>query len=345
MAIQMDNEPGARPQKGIGSADIVYEVEIYAGGYTRYTGIFNDTIPEHVEAIRSTRMINIDISKEYGGVFIHYGVGVGVNDYITSGVRPEVRYDGLKGLAEFYRDNSRKAPNNVVCKFQDLYNKTDWSATTAKSPLKFSETNYTAKGDNASEFTVHYRDGYKPSYKYSDGKYYRYYNGKPHNDGTTGEQLSFSNVIVQHANQYWTNNGETPVVEIYTTNRCDYFIDGLHFTGYCERANANENTIYYDADGNEVVFKPGKTFVQILKEGREITIDGTETPGTLKQGSRGEDVKKLQQKLKDMGLLNDVVDGIYGNNTAAAVSAAEEVLGMERTGVANPDFLDALYAQ
>ena len=32
MVCQMDNEPGARPQKGIGSADIVYEVEIYDGG-------------------------------------------------------------------------------------------------------------------------------------------------------------------------------------------------------------------------------------------------------------------------------------------------------------------------
>lgn len=53
MVVQMDNEPGARPQKGVGSADIVYETELYNGGYTRYTVVFNDTIPEKIEAIRS----------------------------------------------------------------------------------------------------------------------------------------------------------------------------------------------------------------------------------------------------------------------------------------------------
>ena len=57
MVVQMDNEPGARPQVGIGSADIVYEVELYNGGYTRYTAVFNDTIPELVEAIRAARIV------------------------------------------------------------------------------------------------------------------------------------------------------------------------------------------------------------------------------------------------------------------------------------------------
>lgn len=344
MAIQMDNEPGARPQKGIGSADIVYEVEIYAGGYTRYTGIFNDNIPELVEAVRSTRMVQIDISKEFGGVFIHYGLGEGVGDYLNGGVRPEIRYDGLTGIAGFYRDKSRKAPNNVVCEFQDLFNKTDWSNTTARSPLQFSQVDYADKGTPVSEFSIEYRNGYCPSYEFRDGLYYRYYNGKPHNDGTTNEQLAYSNIIVQHVEQSW-RNGTIPIVVNTGTGACEYFIDGHHFTGTWERADVNSNTIYRDADGNEVLFKPGKTFIQVVKQGVGVSIDGTDTPGTLKNGSRGEDVKKLQQKLLDMGLLNDTVDGIYGNNTAAAVSAAEALLGMEQTGVANPDFLEKLYAQ
>ena len=32
MVVQMDNEPKARPQKGIASADVVYEIELYNGG-------------------------------------------------------------------------------------------------------------------------------------------------------------------------------------------------------------------------------------------------------------------------------------------------------------------------
>lgn len=350
MVAQMDNEPGARPQKGIASADIVYETELYNGGYTRYTAVFNDTIPEEIEAIRSTRIVNIDFYKEYDGAFIHYGAqpyeGSNAADYLEA-VRLGARYDGIKGIAGFYRDDSRKAPNNVVCKLQDLYNKTDWSNHVQKSPLKFSEIGYTVKGEPVSEFTVEYRAGsYVPGYVFKDGKYYRYYNDNAYVDGWTGEQVTCDNVIVQHVNYEWFDGAsDRPKVALFGTGSCDYFIDGMHFTGTWERADVNSNTIYRDADGNEVLFKPGKTFIQVVKQGVALNIDGTETPGTLKNGSRGEEVKKLQQKLLDMGLLNDVVDGIYGNNTAAAVSAAEALLGMEQTGVANPDFLDALYAQ
>lgn len=65
----------------------------------------------------------------------------------------------------------------------------------------------------------------------------------------------------------------------------------------------------------------------------------------LKKGSAGENVRKLQQKLEDMGLLNDKVDGVYGNKTAAAVSNAQAQMGFEQTGIASEEFLDVLYAK
>ena len=96
--VQMDNEPGARPQKVIGSADIVYEVELYNGGYTRYSAVFNDTIPELVEAVRSARIVNADLYTEYYGVFVHFGGqkmdGTTVYEHFAqmSGV---TRFDGI----------------------------------------------------------------------------------------------------------------------------------------------------------------------------------------------------------------------------------------------------------
>lgn len=70
-------------------------------------------------------------------------------------------------------------------------------------------------------------------------------------------------------------------------------------------------------------------------------INGAE----LKKGSAGESVRKLQQKLTDMGMLNDKVDGVFGSKTEAAVKVAQAQLGFEQTGKADEDFLDALYAQ
>ena len=40
---------------------------------------------------------------------------------------------------------------------------------------------------------------------------------------------------------------------------------------------------------------------------------------TLYVGDRGDEVKKLQRRLTELGYLNDTIDGIYGQNTKRAV--------------------------
>jgi hypothetical protein len=279
MVAQMDNEPNARPQMGIGSADIVYEIELYNGGYTRYTAVFNDTIPEKIEAIRSTRMVNVDFYLDYGGCFIHWGgqnmAGSNVYDYMDK-VGMQAHYDGISdGSGNFYRDNSREQPWNVVCKLSELSADVDWSKTNQRSPLKFSADSYTVQGDDVAEFSVEYRDSYKPSYVYNaeDGLYYRYYNGNEYKDGVTGEQITCSNVIVQYVGYSWYDGAsDRPIVTTTGTNKCEYFIGGKHFTGYWERDSVENNTVYYDDAGNEVTFKAGKTYIQTLKDTKEVTI-------------------------------------------------------------------------
>ena len=159
MICQMDNEPGARPQKGIGSADIVYETEIYDGGYTRYTAIFNDSIPELIEAIRSARIMHIDIAIDWGATFIHFGgqsmVGTSIYDYLNSTSLLHSRYDGLYNTKDFYRDTDRAAPYNVVCRLTQIYDKIDTNMVTARSPMVFNE-NYTVKGTNTNIFRINY---------------------------------------------------------------------------------------------------------------------------------------------------------------------------------------------
>ena len=47
---------------------------------------------------------------------------------------------------------------------------------------------------------------------------------------------------------------------------------------------------------------------------------------TLKVGSEGEQVQRLQQRLIDLGLLSGTADGVYGNNTKVAVSDFQSCL-------------------
>ena len=289
MVVQMDNEPKARPQKGIASADIVYEVELYNGGYTRYTAIFNDTLPELVEAVRSARIVNTDIYSEYMGALVHYGARVepdsNMYDYFNAnGFTVELdgnnhnsikTYPGASGL--FYRDSSRAAPNNVIGKLVELHDMVDSSTVTCRSPLKFSEYPTVPAGEDVNLFQIPYRESYTPSYQWdaAQGKYLRFYNGNPFVDGNTGEQIACDNVIVQHVEQAWFGGKpDAPKVTLFGTNACDYFVGGKHFTGYWVRDSIANNTVYYDAAGNEVVFNPGKTYIELLKLENAIQILG-----------------------------------------------------------------------
>ena len=280
MVVQMDNEPGARPQKGIASADIVYEIELYNGGYTRYTVVFNDTIPELIEAIRSARIVNADVYAEYNGAFVHFGgqkyAGSSVYDYFGT-MKIGARYDGINGLKEFYRDSSRKAPNNVVCKLTQLYDRTDWSSITCKSPLKFNDSTVIPEGDSVTSFKIPYRGSYTPSYQWDAdaGKYNRFYNDNPYIDGNTGEQVTCDNVIVQSVEYAWySGQSDAPKVTTTGTGHCDYFFGGKHFTGSWQRDSVSANTVYYDDAGNEVLFNPGVTFIQLLKTEKSVEILG-----------------------------------------------------------------------
>lgn len=62
----------------------------------------------------------------------------------------------------------------------------------------------------------------------------------------------------------------------------------------------------------------------------------------LSRGSKGEDVRQLQQMLIDVGFLDDVADGIFGKKTQAAVKAIQRYWCVEETGVADEGVLNDL---
>ena len=66
---------------------------------------------------------------------------------------------------------------------------------------------------------------------------------------------------------------------------------------------------------------------------------------TLKKGSRGEEVRKLQTALKEKGYYTMKVDGIYGNGTVSAVKAFQKANGLKTDGIAGPQTQTKLYAK
>jgi len=76
-------------------------------------------------------------------------------------------------------------------------------------------------------------------------------------------------------------------------------------------------------------------------------IDGVKMKITadivLEKGDRNTSVQELQNKLKQLGYLNDTADGIFGTKTETAVKAAQFDMGFEQTGKADGRFLYVLF--
>lgn len=65
---------------------------------------------------------------------------------------------------------------------------------------------------------------------------------------------------------------------------------------------------------------------------------------SLQKGSKGDNVKVLQQRLIDLHYLNDEADGSYGGKTEAAVAEFQSACGLDATGVADSTTQALLYS-
>ena len=83
-----------------------------------------------------------------------------------------------------------------------------------------------------------------------------------------------------------------------------------------------------------------RVYDKVPNKGETVVEDST----TLKKGSTGAAVKKLQERLKELGYYNNVCDGDYGTVTANAVKAFEKKHGYNQDGIADATVQKKLYS-
>lgn len=67
--------------------------------------------------------------------------------------------------------------------------------------------------------------------------------------------------------------------------------------------------------------------------------------GVLSVGAKGEEVSRMQQRLKDLGYLSGEVDGQFGGGTRRAVIAFQRRNGLDTDGIAGEETLAKLYSE
>ena len=90
----------------------------------------------------------------------------------------------------------------------------------------------------------------------------------------------------------------------------------------------------------------GGEVVQVNQPTAGPTPSPTPVPyTTLSRGDKNNDVIALQERLTELGYLNDSIDGNFGGNTQTAVKLFQSAVGMEETGIADPAMQAALFAE
>ena len=103
-------------------------------------------------------------------------------------------------------------------------------------------------------------------------------------------------------------------------------------------------------DGKELYREESSINLEDLEGERYIEESETEPPAepqpvyhVLRQGDKGEEVRRLQEKLIQLGYLNDKADGNYGPKTAAAVKELNEQNGLGSSSEADAITQDMVF--
>lgn len=275
--VQMENTAKARPHSGLKQAELIYEMEVEST-ITRLTTFFLGNYPEKAGPVRSARKQHIQLWKEWNYLYVFFGgsnfkPGQDIYEWIEDLGITAKRIDGTRSTTGFSRSADRVAPHNAYTNLKVVMEKAYDFQPEART-LYFDE-NLELSGESAKKISLSYRSDNRITYEFSEekGTYLRFINDEPMMDKETDEQIDVRNVIVQHANHYAVTDTVYTNIDLIGTGAAEYFTDGVMRKGTWERKDADSFTIYYDEAGNEIPFKPGKSFIQIMRNDSEVIFE------------------------------------------------------------------------
>lgn len=111
VVVKIDNVAPARPQTGLGAADLIY-LEPVESGLTRLAAVFSSTLPRLVGPVRSARASDVELFAQFGRVaFAYSGANPGVQRIVAAA--PLYDFDEVTGGSAFRRSARRPRPHNL----------------------------------------------------------------------------------------------------------------------------------------------------------------------------------------------------------------------------------------
>lgn len=258
--MKIDNVDAARPQTGLGAAEIVY-VEPVEYGLTRLLAVYpaddKSALPEVLGPVRSARITDIDLVAQFGEpTFVYSGAADEVLDAL--GRAPLVNATELDTPAVFYREQSRDAPHN-------LYLRPDQVPAPARPPRDevIERGPLRADGEAAAQYRVDFdAASYEFTWSAEQGRWLISIDGAPM-ESTDSGQLGAGSIAVQRV-RMGTDPIGSPVAETIGTGEVTVLRDGQRFEGQWKRPSPQAATRFVAADGSGIPLGDGPVWIVLV---------------------------------------------------------------------------------
>ena len=293
--ISNSERQNARPQRGIGSADILIESKV-EGGITRLCALFHDAndIPE-VGPLRSGRDQFLQLlmpwqtlyyhdgesifCTQFVNVYQYSGLNIGGKNYFNTPVHPHVAHRDSRGRNVAYEHTEftsgkeiRQAASNAGIGLKYDYDTTFFRF----ADYRTGEENAMQGAASGKTVSITHSDHYKTSFRYDPQartykmQMYSRISGKFENtvDELNAKQLSFDNLLVCFApiERYSGDSGDVQQVSYISGGDAYYFSRGAVQHGRWEKASPEHPLLVYDKAGAQMLFNRGKTYLAIVDD-------------------------------------------------------------------------------
>lgn len=272
-AVMLSNIKAANPQSGVSQAGILYEC-LVEGGITRLMGVFDDFDAERIGSIRSARHYYVSLADEYDAIICHYG-----QSKYTEPKIEELGVDNLSGLSSiggtvYERDDSIQSPHNVFASYDSIIKGTEKLnyrtsyRENMTSHYDFYDEDTAPESDlAAATVTVAFSKSYSPVFTYDESSklYGRSQFGSAHVDKSTGEQLTFKNLIIQFVKESTMDKVGRQDMDLADASGEGYYIsDGKAVKIIWKKNESEKRMEYYDTSGNKLTVNTGKTYIALF---------------------------------------------------------------------------------
>ncbi len=277
--VVVENHSQARPQWGLTSSDIVFEM-VAEGGITRMILMYADAsrLPDKIGPVRSTRHYFLDLAEGYDAIFTHFGQSTYAKQQLANH-----DIDNINGYIDgsyFSRDKSRNVDSEHTA-----YTTKEWVIKAIedkeyRTTLKEGYENafsFNIDGDKVLKdgscvtATVSFSSGYTYTLNYDkqENVYYSSLNGEPFMD-SNGTQQNFENIVILYTN--------ISAIAGDTKNRVDfdlsegegrYISNGSYEDISWKKGDSTDMLKLYDSEGEELKLNTGRTYIAICDDSRE----------------------------------------------------------------------------